>query len=177
MSNSLQPRGLQPTRFLRPWDSPGKNTGVGCHFLLQGNLPDPGIEPRFPALQVDALPSESYQISKTSMKVYFTLVFSAPTEQSGISTGKEVLNLLLAMGSVYQILYRTWKHMWQQFILLVEKTDRCSKMESWRLQPRQQHLVFRGKVSRLLIWLQHILAMWPLENLLILCRLRFFQSI
>ena len=30
--------------------SPGKNTGVGCRFLLQGNLPDPGIEPRSPAL-------------------------------------------------------------------------------------------------------------------------------
>ena len=28
-------RGLQPTMLLRPWDSPGKNTGVGCHFLLQ----------------------------------------------------------------------------------------------------------------------------------------------
>ena len=31
----MGPHGLQPTRFLRPWDSPGKNTGVGCHFLLQ----------------------------------------------------------------------------------------------------------------------------------------------
>ena len=29
------PHGLQPTRLPRPWDSPGKNTGVGCHFLLQ----------------------------------------------------------------------------------------------------------------------------------------------
>ena len=35
MSNSVRPHGLQPTRLLRPWDSPGKNTGVGCHFLLQ----------------------------------------------------------------------------------------------------------------------------------------------
>ena len=35
MSDSLQPHGLQPTRLLRPWDSPGKNTGVGCHFFLQ----------------------------------------------------------------------------------------------------------------------------------------------
>ena len=35
MSHSVQPHGLQPTRLLRPWDSPGKNTGVGCHFLLQ----------------------------------------------------------------------------------------------------------------------------------------------
>ena len=35
MSNSVRPHGLQPTRLLHPWDSPGKNTGVGCHFLLQ----------------------------------------------------------------------------------------------------------------------------------------------
>ena len=35
MSNSVRPHGLQPTRLLRPRDSPGKNTGVGCHFLLQ----------------------------------------------------------------------------------------------------------------------------------------------
>ena len=33
---TLRPHGLKPTKFLRPWDSPGKNTGVGCHFLLQG---------------------------------------------------------------------------------------------------------------------------------------------
>ena len=32
----LRPHGLQPTRLLCPWVSPGKNTGVGCHFLLQG---------------------------------------------------------------------------------------------------------------------------------------------
>ena len=31
----LQPHRQQPTRLPRPWDSPGKNTGVGCHFLLQ----------------------------------------------------------------------------------------------------------------------------------------------
>ena len=36
MSNSVQPYGLQPSRFLCPWDSPGKNTAVGCHALLQG---------------------------------------------------------------------------------------------------------------------------------------------
>ena len=34
-SNSLQPHGLQPTRLLCPWDSPGKNTSVGRHALLQ----------------------------------------------------------------------------------------------------------------------------------------------
>ena len=35
MSDSVQPHTRQPTRLPRPWDSPGKNTGVGCHFLLQ----------------------------------------------------------------------------------------------------------------------------------------------
>ena len=36
VSNSLRPHGLYPTRLLRPWDSPGKSTRVGCHSLLQG---------------------------------------------------------------------------------------------------------------------------------------------
>ena len=35
VSDSSQPHGLQPTRFLRPWDFPGKSTGVGCHCLLR----------------------------------------------------------------------------------------------------------------------------------------------
>ena len=35
MSESVRPHKRQPTRLPRPWDSPGKNTGVGCHFLLQ----------------------------------------------------------------------------------------------------------------------------------------------
>ena len=35
MSDSVLPHRWQPTRLLCPWDSPGKNTGVGCHFLLQ----------------------------------------------------------------------------------------------------------------------------------------------
>ena len=43
MSDSLQPHGLQTTKILCPWDSPGKNTGVGCHFLLQGIFPTQGL--------------------------------------------------------------------------------------------------------------------------------------
>ena len=35
MSDSVRPQRQQPTRLPRPWDSPGKNTGVSCHFLLQ----------------------------------------------------------------------------------------------------------------------------------------------
>ena len=35
VSNSVRPHRWQPTRLRCPWDSPDKNTGVGCHFLLQ----------------------------------------------------------------------------------------------------------------------------------------------
>ena len=38
VSDSLRPRGLQPTRLLRPWDFPGKSTGVGCRCLLRTSL-------------------------------------------------------------------------------------------------------------------------------------------
>ena len=50
--------------LLHLWDPPGRNTGVGRHFLLEGNLPDPGIEsasPVAPTLQADSLPSESQE--------------------------------------------------------------------------------------------------------------------
>ena len=56
MSDSLWPHGLWPTRLLCPWDSPGKNTGeLPCP--PPGDLPNPGMEPRSPALQADSLPS------------------------------------------------------------------------------------------------------------------------
>ena len=37
VSDSLWPHGLYPSRLLCPWDSPGQNTGMGCHALLQGS--------------------------------------------------------------------------------------------------------------------------------------------
>ena len=42
VSDSLWPHGLYLTRLLCPWKSPGKITGVGCHFLLQGIFPTQG---------------------------------------------------------------------------------------------------------------------------------------
>ena len=57
MYNSLQPHGLQPTRLLCPWDSPGKNTGVGIHSFLLRIFPTQGLN-LSPALQADSLPSK-----------------------------------------------------------------------------------------------------------------------
>ena len=59
ISNSLQPHGLQPTRLLSPWNFPGKNTGVGCHFLLQGIFLTQGLNSSFLHLlhwQIGSLP-------------------------------------------------------------------------------------------------------------------------
>ena len=55
----LQPYGLYPARLLSPWDFPGKNTGVGYHFLLQGIFLTQGSNPHLlPILhwQADSLP-------------------------------------------------------------------------------------------------------------------------
>ena len=58
-SRSVVSDSMQPHKLYSPWNSPGQNTGVGSLSLLQGNLPNPGIKPKFPALQADALPAES----------------------------------------------------------------------------------------------------------------------
>ena len=56
MSNSVWPHRRQPTRLPRPWDSPGKNTGVGCYFLLQCTKvkSESEVAPSYPTLS-DAL--------------------------------------------------------------------------------------------------------------------------
>ena len=48
MSDSSRPHGLQSIRLLRPWDSPGKRTGVGCHCLLQEIFLTQGSNPGLP---------------------------------------------------------------------------------------------------------------------------------
>ena len=56
MSDSLGTHGLQPSRLLRPWDFPGKNTGVGFHFLLQGIFKTQGSNLLLQHWQEDSLP-------------------------------------------------------------------------------------------------------------------------
>ena len=59
LSDSLQPCGLEPTRLLCPRRSPGKNTGVGCHFLLQGIFPTQGLSLHLLCWQAASLPLSS----------------------------------------------------------------------------------------------------------------------
>ena len=59
MSSSLQPHGLL-TRLLCPWNFPGKNTGEGCHFLLQGICLTLGLNWSLLHWQVDSLPRATW---------------------------------------------------------------------------------------------------------------------
>ena len=54
-SDPLQPYGLEPAQLLCPWGSPGKNTGGGCHFLLQGLFPTQGSNPVLPGQESDTI--------------------------------------------------------------------------------------------------------------------------
>ena len=58
VSDSLQPHGLQPTRLLCPWGFSRPEYWSGLSCPPPGDLPNPGIKPRSPALQADSLPAE-----------------------------------------------------------------------------------------------------------------------
>ena len=64
VSDSLQPHEVQPSRLLHPWDSPSKNTGVDCHFLLQGIFLIQGSNPSLLHCWQIFLPSELQGRSK-----------------------------------------------------------------------------------------------------------------
>ena len=64
MSDSVQPHRRQPTRLPHPWDSPGKNTGASCHFLLQGIFPTQGSN-----LGLQCCKQIVYQLSQQGSRV------------------------------------------------------------------------------------------------------------
>ena len=68
--------GLQPTRPLCPWNFPGKNTRVGCHFLLQGIFLTQGLNPHLLHWQVDSLPLHHLGSPKRSL-VFSILLYSS----------------------------------------------------------------------------------------------------
>ena len=83
MSNSLQPCGLQPVRLPCPWDCPGKNTGVGCHALLQGVFPTEGLNPGLPHCRRILYPL-SHQ--RNAVYVYLCQLHRTVTQLIKIST-------------------------------------------------------------------------------------------
>ena len=70
----LRPHGLWPARLLCSWDSPGRNTGVGCHFLLLGIFPTRGSNPSLLHCR-QILYQLSYKGSPTQACIWFNVLF------------------------------------------------------------------------------------------------------
>ena len=96
-SNSLPPYGLH-----RPWNSPGQNTGVSKVFPSPGYLPNPGIEPKSPTLQVDSLSVEPPGKPKNTGVGSLSLlqwIFSTQESNPGLLHGRQILFQLSYQGS------------------------------------------------------------------------------
>ena len=100
MSDSVRPHGQQPTRLLCPWDSLGKNTGVGCHFLLHLHMHWSSILCTYfnavlsnhPTLAFSVQPARCYQIILPSIST--NLHFWQRWENSCLSAASLTLGII-----------------------------------------------------------------------------------
>ena len=79
VSDSLQHYRLQPPSLLCPWNSPGKNTGVGCHILIQGIFPTQGLNRGLPHCR-RTLYHLSHQGSPYALDTFSSVQFSSVTQ-------------------------------------------------------------------------------------------------
>ena len=106
MSDSWQSHGLQPMRILCPWDSPGKSTGMGYHFLLQGIFLTQGPNGSS-ELQADSLPSElqGNPLSTIVMPYFYLSIQVARMKGSGYGNLPVVLAYCTVIDNVPFIQY------------------------------------------------------------------------
>ena len=105
MSHSVRPHRRQPTRPLRPWDFPGKSTGVGCHCFLRPNS-------SFWQIKVVCI---SHTVHIHWYLASLCLIICTPgsklTKQSGHDTEvKEIANHVLALKLLPKITHQTHGH-------------------------------------------------------------------
>ena len=120
MSDSLWPHGLSPARLLCPWDFPGKNTGIGCHFLLQGIFLTQGLNSCLLHWQAISLPLSNHR---------------SPYKQE--SRGIYQCRDCLSNGTTMQI-YSTVKrfHMW--------KSDVLEQIRCWLVAWYKSCFIYKG---------------------------------
>ena len=92
----MRPQGQQPTRLPSPWDSPGKNTGVGCHFLLQCMK----VKSESEVSQLCPTPSNPMDCSLPGSSIH--------GDFPGKSTGVGCHCLLLSRASCVEIVFKCW---------------------------------------------------------------------
>ena len=109
VSDSLRPHGLQLARFLCPWNSPGKNTGVGGHFLLQGPqmvAANSGI-----SLQAQDFPA-TYKSITTPYTATYRLLSACPALLSCATSSRinKISNTLNHLNSSFVVLFIWLRH-------------------------------------------------------------------
>ena len=133
----MQPHGLQPTRLLCPWDFPGKNLG-GLPFPSPGELPNPGIELRSPALQADALTSKLP--GKPGSKI--TADDDCSHEIKTLTLGKKIMTNLDSIFKSREITLPTKVHLVKAMIFPVDmhgceiwtiKKAECQRTDAFKL--------------------------------------------
>ena len=110
VSNSVRPQRWQPTRLHRPWDSPDKNTGVDCHFLLQG------MKVKSESEVAQSCPTPSNPLQPTRLV--------RPWDFPGKSTGVGCHCLLRAANGVEQTAGRLFKRKENFKLLTCEQKDK-----------------------------------------------------
>ena len=105
VSDSSRPHGLQPARLLCPRDSPGKNTGVGCHFLLQGIFLTQELNPHLLCLvhcQMNSLPLSRLR-SPNGRKDIMAYNLSVHVNQSSLITHSDALGWRPEINSLHSL--------------------------------------------------------------------------
>ena len=109
VSNSVRPHRRQPTRLPRPWDSPGKNTGVGCHFLLQCRI----VKSESEVAQSCLTPRDPMDCSPPGFSVHgifqarvLESYFDANASPEEIRNRVKISNFHFSYKSIFQILQK-----------------------------------------------------------------------
>ena len=142
VSDSVWPHRRQPTRLPRPWDSPGKKTGVGCHFLLQCMK----VKSEREVAQSCLTPSNPMDHSLLGSSVH--VIFQARVlEWGAIAFSSLSLLLIKIMECIYFLAYYFQNHMWF-FLITMEHIYKGEKPSFQKIN----HFYF----SKVLILLQRI---------------------
>ena len=117
MSDSVKPLRQQPTRLPHPWDSPGKNPGVGCHFLLQCV----NVKSESEVAQSCPTPSDSMDSSPPGSSVHG--IFQARALEWG-AIAFSVTTCCLSLKPMSHILRLCFtKHLTSDFVVLSDKSS------------------------------------------------------
>ena len=121
MSESVRPQRRQSTRLCPPWDSPGKNTGVGCHFLLQCMKSESEVAQSCLTLcdPIDSSPPGSPVNGILQARVLEWIAIALPASSSGTPKIRMLVHLILSQRSLrlssvlfilFILLFRSYFH-------------------------------------------------------------------